>query len=308
MTHDPTIQPRARARVRLQGEKDSSSLSNKLLLAARALGILHRLLAIDLVLNLRQRPAPIIPLMQILHVLEGQARRKPRALPRVADLCVQLVDLLEREALGLVDHGPDEEDADEAAAAPDEEDLGAEVGVARPVVDDVRGRVADGEVEQPVAGRGHAERFGAHLEREDLARNDPGHGAPRAREEEDVDAHEGDHGALGGWVLGADDGARDGDDELAHGHADGAEEEEVASAPGFDEVESGEGGGYVDGGGDHGDDEGVVEPGVLEEGGAVVEDEVDAGELLEGLEEASRGQTLAEVAFEAVDVRGFTQR
>ena len=41
-------------------------------------------------------------------------------------------------------------------------------------------------VEQPVAGRSDGERFSADLEREDLASNDPGTGAPGAREEKDV--------------------------------------------------------------------------------------------------------------------------
>jgi hypothetical protein len=58
-------------------------------------------------------------------------------LPRMWHLRVELVDLLEGEPFGLVDHAPHEDDADEAAAAPDEEDLGAEVGVAGVVVDEV---------------------------------------------------------------------------------------------------------------------------------------------------------------------------
>ena len=44
----------------------------------------------------------------------------------------------------------------------------------------------------PVGRGGHGEGLGADLEREDLAGNDPSDWTPRAGEEEDVDAHEGD--------------------------------------------------------------------------------------------------------------------
>lgn len=88
--------------------------------------------------------------------------RRPRpplcALARRRDLGVQLVDLLERPALGLVDEQVHKGDAQEAAAEPDEEDLGLQVGVARAVVDEVRRRVGDGPVEKPlsVSARVHA--------------------------------------------------------------------------------------------------------------------------------------------------------
>lgn len=68
-------------------------------------------------------------------------------------LAVQLVDLLERQALGLVDEEVDEGDAEEAAAEPDEEDLGLQVGVPGPVVDEVGRRVGDGPVEKPLRGK-----------------------------------------------------------------------------------------------------------------------------------------------------------
>ena len=78
----------------------------------------------------------------VLNLLERNCGHEAMALPRLGDLGVELVDLLEREALGLVDHGPDEEDADEAASTPDEEDFGAEIdtlgyGAARVLVEEV---------------------------------------------------------------------------------------------------------------------------------------------------------------------------
>lgn len=51
-------------------------------------------------------------------------------LPRNADLIVQLIYLLQRQAFRLVDHEVHECYAEEAACEPDEEDLGLEVGVA----------------------------------------------------------------------------------------------------------------------------------------------------------------------------------
>ena len=86
------------------------------------------------------------------------------AQPSLVDHFVQLVDLLERQAFGLVDHRPHKAEADEAERAPDEEHLGLQVGVFR--VDHVRRRICDREVEDPVGRCCHAECFGAHFERE----------------------------------------------------------------------------------------------------------------------------------------------
>ena len=105
-------------------------------------------------------------------LLEADGGDEADALPRLGNLGIELIDLFEGEALGLVDHGPDEEEADEAEAAPDEEDLGAEVRVTRAVVDHVRGRVGDGPVEEPVGRGGHGEGLGADLQGEDLTRDD----------------------------------------------------------------------------------------------------------------------------------------
>ena len=93
-------------------------------------------------------------------------------------LAVELVDLLEGEALCLVNHAVDEEDANEAASAPDEEDLGAHVGVTGAGVDHVRSSVTNRKVEEPVGGGSHRERLGADLERENLTSHDPGDRAP----------------------------------------------------------------------------------------------------------------------------------
>jgi hypothetical protein len=69
-------------------------------------------------------------------------------LPRLLDGAVQLIDLFKGEALCFVDHEPHESDANEAEGAPDEEDLGLQVGAL--LVDHVGGGVSNGPVEQPV--------------------------------------------------------------------------------------------------------------------------------------------------------------
>jgi hypothetical protein len=138
-------------------------------------------------------------------------------LPGLADDAVELVDLLEGEALGFVDHevaiavvsrvfcrqglecmNSHEGDAHEAETTPHEEHLRAQVGVF--FIDHEGRRVSDGPVEEPVASGGHGQALGAGLEREHLAGDHPGDGAPGAGEEEDVDAYECDGGLLRGGV------------------------------------------------------------------------------------------------------------
>ena len=178
------------------------------------------------ILQIRQGalpPAVTRLLVKLRDLLEADGRHELGRVPRVRHLGIQLVDLLQAQAFRLVDERVDEEGADEAKGAPDEEDLAAEIGVAGPRVDEVRGRVCNGPVEQPVGRRGHGEAARACLEREDLARHHPGDGAPGRGEEEDVEADEGDQDLVGHHARVRR--ARDGDDELADEHADGAPEE-----------------------------------------------------------------------------------
>ena len=70
--------------------------------------------------------------------------------------------------------------------------------------------------------------------------------------------------------------ARDGDDELADNHACGAGHEDGATAESFHGPECNGCRANVDDGGDHADQEGVVDsPQILEVGCAVVKHEVD---------------------------------
>lgn len=125
--------------------------------------------------------------------------------------------------------------------------------------------------------------------------------------EEDVDADEGDQSLLSHYVLDANAGTNASDDELADSHADGAEEQKRATAPSLNEVKTRKSRGDVNSRSDHRDGERVRNARTLEERSAVVEDEVDTSELLEGLEKAASSKTFAKVAAEAVEVGGLAQ-
>ncbi|KXS99329.1 hypothetical protein AC578_6748 [Pseudocercospora eumusae] len=126
----------------------------------------HALLPLTFLRHLTNAQIPVPSLMHIIDILERNLRPEFLALPRLAD----------SSAFGLVDHEPDEHDADSAEGAPDEEDLGLEVCVL--FVDHIWCCVGDGEVEEPVGCGGHGEAFCAGLEREQFARDDPSDGAP----------------------------------------------------------------------------------------------------------------------------------
>lgn len=164
-----------------------------------------------------------------------------------------------------------------------------------------------------VGGSGDGQALGTVLEREDLARDDPGERAPGGSEEENVDADKGDASLLGVRVVDDDlalvilarrQGSEHRDEELADGHADGTAKKEKAAAPPVDSPESREGRDDVDDRSNHLDDEGLAETRVLKVLGAVVEDEVDASQLLQSLEAHARKLALEHGAAEAVDVAG----
>ena len=212
-------------------------------------------------------------------------------LSRLLDLVVELVDLLESKALGLVDEEVNKADTQEAAAEPDEEDFGLQVGVAWSPVDEIWRGVGNGPVEEPwlwliiaikrqvivvlTVGRGgHGQALCADFQWEDLAGNDPSDWSPSGGEKEDEDTDEGNGGLLRSNVLDDRDPGisltqcsrtQNSDKELRDGHADGTPEEKWTSAPLVDGVEPWKRGRDVDGGGDHLNSKGVLDAGVLEE-------------------------------------------
>lgn len=144
-------------------------------------------------------------------------------------------------------------------------------------------------IPEPIRSRRQPHTPGANGKREDLADDNPGARTPGGGEERDVKADEGDHSRDCGMVVlfeAAGGDADDADDELRDDHSGGADDEELAATEAFDGPEGQGGGADVDEGGDEGDQEGVIDRAqTLEEDGAEVEDEVDAGQLLHHLHE-----------------------
>ncbi len=239
----------------------------------------------------------------ILNLRERNGRNKALGLPCLADLCVELVDLFKRKTLGLVDGEIHKRRADQTESTPDEEHLGPQVRVAWTRVHHVGSSVGDGPVEQPVGGRGHGEGLGAGLEREKLSSDDPSNWAPRAGEEEDVDADESDQNLVRNKCTLAGGGTDYGDDKLGDAHADSTEEEKRTTTPLLDHIKTWEGREDVDDVGDQADDERILNTRALEERSTVVEDEVDASELLQGLKTATGSETLAQGTPEAFGIR-----
>ena len=206
-----------------------------------------------------------------------------------------LVDLLEGQTLGLGDEEPGVDEGARAQASPDEEHGGLEVALVS--ADHVRGDDGDDGVPEPVGGGGESNTTGADGEREDLADDDPGTGTPGAGEEEDEDGDEGNLGVDGGDVnsaslaisvdkglVEADGDTDDGNKELADQHAKGTPDEERTTSELLNGVERDGSRADVDKGEDQGDQEGVADgTGRGQEGGGVVEDEVDTSPLLHHL-------------------------
>lgn len=193
----------------------------------------------------------------------------PRRRLARARLLEHAINLLQRQALRLGDEKVREENAERASRAPHEEDFRPEIALVR--IHHVRGDVPDDEVPEPVGRSGQRDALCADGQWEDLPDDDPRGGTPGGGEEEDVEAGEDDEADTRG--LGAlVGGTHDGDDEFADKHADGAVDEERAAAEFLDSPEGDGGGDDVYDGGDHADEEFVLDADLLEESGAVIED------------------------------------
>ena len=178
------------------------------------------------------------------------------------DLLHHLVDLLEGESLGLWNHEVGKDDAGSAERAPDPEDLGAEVAVV--LTHHVWGDSTDDAVPEPVGCSGHGNTLGTDWQREDLTDGDPGGWTPGGGEEEDVDADKCDHCLLSHDVL-AIDLTDNGHDVLAKTHSDGTPDEQRTTSELLNGVEGDWSRADVDDGGDHGDQEWVLEADLGEE-------------------------------------------
>ena len=123
----------------------------------------------------------------------------------------------------------------------------------------------------PVGSSGQRDALCANGEREDLTNHNPRDRAPGGGEEEDVEAGEDDE-ADGRCLATLINSADDGDDELADEHAHSSVDKEHAATKPLNSPEGKWCGADIDSGGDHRNDESVLEADRLEESGTVVED------------------------------------
>jgi hypothetical protein len=206
-----------------------------------------------------------------------------------------LVDLLERQTLGLGNKEVGVDESSRAQSTPDEENGGAEVALIN--TDHVRGDDSDDGVPEPVGGGGESNTTGTDGKREDLANKNPSTRTPGGGEEEDEDGDEGNLSVDGRDVVGlgsaVSEGGRvveslgdtnDGGQELANQHAESTVQQKCAATELLHSVEREGSRADVDEGEDQGDQEGVRDgAGRLEERCGVVEDEVDTSPLLHHL-------------------------
>lgn len=236
-----------------------------------------------------------------------------------------LVDLLKRQALGLGHNEVGVNEGTGAESAPDEEDLGLQVTLVS--ANHVGCNDGNNRVPQPVGGGGQTNTTGTNGKREDFTNDDPSAWAPSRSKPEDENGNERDLSIDGSLVLGdgrvlagirarvrvrdgmvkASSNTNNGDDELAHQHAESTNQQNRAAAESFDRPERDGGGKDVDDGKDHGGQEDVGNGlGRLEEGGREVEDEVDASPLLHHLQRGAQnsaaqvGLGVPKTALEAV--------
>lgn len=234
-----------------------------------------------------------------------------------------LVNLLERQALGLGNKEVGVDEGRQAETAPDEEHTGLHVGVTGAGAHHVRGDDSDDGVPQPVGGGREGNTTRSDREREDLADDNPGTRTPSRGEEEDEDGNEGDLSVDSSNVVGSGvaSGVKvrlvetnrhtdNGDDEQADTHTSSADNQDETTTKLLNGVERDGGRQDVDESEDQRHQEGVADgTGRLEEGRGVVEDEVDTGPLLHHLERGTQdraaqvGLATPEAALEAVGPR-----
>ena len=236
----------------------------------------------------------------------------PAILPGVhrGRLLIHEIDLLEGKTLGLGNAEVGEDKAAETCATPDEEHLRLEASRSGLLVDKVGGGITDTKVPQPIAGNRERHGLCTNLQGENFTGDNPGDRTPCGCEEGNVNANESDEHTLTSQVVNRDGDTNDGDDELANTHASSADQEEAAATIALDAVHSRQSHEDVDDGSSDGNQETVLNTRVLEEGCAVVENEVNAGELLEGLDEDTREGTernLVLAELEAIDVRALAE-
>ena len=136
--------------------------------------------------------------------------------------------------LGFWDQEVRVDQAAEAKATPDEEDLSTKVALVR--VDHVGGNDGNNAVPEPVAGGGESNTSRSDRQREDLTDDDPGTWTPGGGEEEDVDADEGNL-SLDSSRVATIHSAGNGHDKLADNHAESTPDHNGSATEPLDDVE-----------------------------------------------------------------------
>lgn len=231
-----------------------------------------------------------------------------------------LVDLLERQALGLWHQEVGVHESTCTEPTPDEEDAGFQISLISG--HHVWSDDGDDGVPEPVGCGRESNTTRADWQREDLADQDPGTWAPSRCKEEDEDGDESNLGVDSRDVVGtgqrvtavrvgnvvgvveADCHTNDGDEELADQHAESTPNEEWTTTELLDRVEGDGCGAHVDQSEDQRDQEGVGDgTGRCEERSRVVEDEVHASPLLHHLQRSTENG-LAQVGVRLEDGSG----
>lgn len=197
------------------------------------------------------------------HLVGESGSRSPASRVARSDLLEHLVDLLERQTLGLRNEEVSVDASAGAQSAPDEEDLGTEVALTLGLANHVGSNGSDDCVPQPVAGGRETDTAGTDGQGEDLADQDPSAGTPGGCEEGDGKTDKGNLSRSSGVVVDRDGGAEDGGQELTSEHAKGTPDEQRTTTEALDGPERDGSGQDVDEGGDQTDEEGVGDGALL---------------------------------------------
>jgi len=209
-----------------------------------------------------------------------------------ARLAVKKIDLLQRQSSHFGDEEVCENPATKTRRPPDEKHFHTQtrsfhaVNTSGGLVDEVRRRITDSEIPQPIASYAEGHTLCANIEWEYFSGDNPDYRTPRDSVERNIYAYESDQHTLRSQVHRlvcldvASSNTNNGDDEFAETHPRGTDEQQAPAAHSVDELDTEYGRGGVDNIANDSDNESVIDPSGLEERSAVIENEIDAGKLL----------------------------
>ncbi|CAE7208696.1 unnamed protein product, partial [Rhizoctonia solani] len=152
--------------------------------------------------------------------------------------------------------------------------------------------------------------LGTNIQWENFSSHNPCNGAPGRGKECNVDADKCDQDLLAGHILSRDRHSDNGNQEFTDEHTSRTDEQEATTASFVDEIDARNGHANIDYVGSNRDEERIFDTRVLEECRAIVEDEVDTGELLPSLQEDSghdASEDLVRSLPEAIRIRAAAE-